>query len=36
MDGFNGNLDIEKEEEVVMILDKLADGKKLLVGLLVF
>ena len=36
MDGFNGTLDFGKEEEVKMILDKLADGKELLVDLLVF
>ena len=31
MDGFNGILDIGKEEEVKMILDRLVDGKELLV-----
>ena len=36
MDGFSGILDIEKEEEVKMIKDKLIDGKELLVDLLVF
>ena len=36
MAGFNGILDIGKEEEVKMIKDKLIDGKELLVGLLVF
>ena len=36
MDGFNGILDIGKEEEVKMIKDRLIDGKKLLVDLLVF
>ena len=36
MDGFNGILDIGKEEEVKMILDKLIGGKELLVDLLVF
>ena len=36
MDGFNGILDIGKEEEVKMIKDKLIDGKELLVDLLVF
>ena len=36
MDGFNGILDIGKEEEVKMIKDKLLDGKELLVDLLVF
>ena len=35
MVGFNGDLDVGKEEEVVMILDKLIDGKELLVDLLV-
>ena len=29
MDGFNGILDIRKEEEVKMILDKLIAGKKI-------
>ena len=36
MVGFSGILDIEKEEEVVMILDKLVDRKKILIDLLVF
>ena len=36
MNGFNGILDIGKEEEVMMIKDKLTDGKKLLVDLLVY
>ena len=36
MDGFNGILDIGKEEEVKMIKDKYIDGKKLLIDLLVF
>ena len=36
MFGFNGILDIGKEEEVMMIKDKLIDGKELLVDLLVF
>ena len=37
MDGFNGILDIGKEEEEVkMIKDRLIDGKELLVDLLVF
>ena len=36
MDGFNGILGVGKEEEVKMILDKLRDGKKLLVDLRVF
>ena len=36
MVGFSGILDTGKEEEVMMILDKLAGGKKFLVGLLVF
>ena len=36
MDGFNGVLDIGKEEEVKMIKDKLIDGKKFLVDLLLF
>ena len=36
MDGFNGFLDIGKEEEVKMIFDKLVDGKELLLDLLVF
>ena len=36
MDGFNGILDIGCEEEVKIIKDKLADGKKLLVDLKVF
>ena len=36
MDGFNGILDIGKEEGVKMILDKLMGGKELLVDLLVF
>ena len=36
MDGFNGILDIGKEEEVKMILDRLIDGEELLVDLLVF
>ena len=36
MVGFSGILDIEKEEEVVMILDKLGDRKKNLIDLLVF
>ena len=35
MDGFNGILDIGKEEEVKMIIDKLIGGKELLVDLLV-
>ena len=29
MDGFIGILDIEKEEDLKMIKDKLADGKKI-------
>ena len=29
MDGFNGILDIRKEKKVMMIKDKLIDGKKL-------
>ena len=33
---FNGILDIGKEEEVVMIKDRLVDGKELLVDLLLF
>ena len=36
MDGFNGILDIGKEEGVKMIKDKLVDGKELLVDFLVF
>ena len=36
MVGFNGILDIGKEEEVVMIKDRLVDGRELLVDLLVF
>ena len=36
MDGLNGILDNGKKEEVVMILDKLIDGKELLIDLLVF
>ena len=36
MFGFNGILDIGKEEEVTMIKDKLIDGKELLVDLLAF
>ena len=36
MDGFSGILDTGKEEEVKMILDKLVDGKELLIDLLVF
>ena len=36
MVGFSGILDIGKEEEVVMVLDKLVDGKELLIDLLVF
>ena len=36
MDGLNGNLDILMEEEEMMIKDKLIDGKKLLVDLLIF
>ena len=36
MVGFGGSLDIGKEEEVKMILDKLEGGKELLVDLLVF
>ena len=36
MDGFNGILDIGKEEDVKMILDKLVDGKELLIDFLVF
>ena len=35
MDGFNGILDIGKEEEVKMIKDRLVDGKELLIDLLV-
>ena len=31
MGGFSGFLDIRKKEEVKMILDKLVDGKELLV-----
>ena len=34
MDGFNGVIDILMEEEVMMIKEKLIDGKKLLVDLL--
>ena len=33
---FNGILDVGKEEDLQMILDKLVDGKELLVDLLVF
>ena len=36
MVGSNGILDTGKEEEVKMMKDRLADGKKLLVDLLVF
>ena len=36
MVGFSGILDIGKEEEVVMIKDKLVDGKELLIDWLVF
>ena len=36
MVGFNGILDIGKEEEVRMIKDRLVDGKELLVDLRVF
>ena len=36
MDGFSGILDTGKEEEVKMILDKLVDGKELLIDLLLF
>ena len=36
MAGFSGILDIGKEEEVMMTLDKLISGKKLLIDLLVF
>ena len=36
MVGFSAILDTGKEEEVVMILDRLADGKELLADLLVF
>ena len=36
MGGFSGILDTGKEEEVVMILDKLVGGKRLLVDFLVF
>ena len=36
MDGFNGILDIEKEEDLKMIKNKLVDGKELLVDLKVF
>ena len=36
MDSFNGILDILMVEEVMMIKDRLIDGKKLLVDLLVF
>ena len=36
MDGFNGILDIEKEEDLKMIKNKLVDGKELLVDLQVF
>ena len=36
MVGFSGILDTGKEEEVVMTLDRLVDGKELLVDLLVF
>ena len=36
MVGFNGTLDIGKEEEVKMILGKSVDGKELLVDLLLF
>ena len=36
MDGFNGILDIGKEDEVKMIKDELVDGKELLADFLVF
>ena len=36
MVGFNGNLDIGKEEDLRMIKDKLVDGKKLVIDLKVF
>ena len=36
MDGFNDILDTGKEEDVKMILDKLVDGKELLIDFLVF
>ena len=36
MVGFSGILDIGNEQEVVMIKDKLVDGKELLIDLLVF
>ena len=36
MDGFNGILDIGKDEEVKMIKDRLIDGEELLTDLLVF
>ena len=36
MDGFNGILDTGKVQEVKMIQDKLIDGQKLLLDLLVF
>ena len=36
MDGFSGILDIEKDEDLKMIKDKLIDGKELLADLRVF
>ena len=36
MAGFNGILDIGKEEDLKMIKDRLVDGKELLVDLKVF
>ena len=36
MDGFNGILDIGKEEEVKMIKDRLIGGIELLIDFLVF
>ena len=36
MAGLSGILDIGKDEEVVMILDKLIGGKELLLDLVVF
>ena len=36
MVGFSGILDIVKEEDLKMVLDKLLGGKKLLLDLLVF
>ena len=36
MDGFNGILDIGKEEKVKMIKDRLIGRKRLIIDLLVF